>query len=176
MKHFNKLTQKRIPVIKSPVLFRILLPIILSAGVCVNAQQAVSSSGGNAKGTSGSASYSAGIVAYSCITSPNGSVTMGVQQTFEISTISGIEKASGINLECAVYPNPATEYVMLKVENYETDNLNYRLNDLNGKLIANGYPQNNETQIHLGYLKTGTYILKIFDKELEIKSFKIIKK
>jgi len=43
-------------------------------------------------------------------------VAQGVQQPCEISIGTGIEEVEGITLQCSVYPNPATDILMLKIE------------------------------------------------------------
>lgn len=82
----------------------------------LRAQDAVPMSGGNASGSGGSACYSVGLVVYTTNTGTNGSVAQGVQQPFEISVVSGIEDAKEITLQYSVYPNPATNYLILKIE------------------------------------------------------------
>lgn len=138
------------------------------------AQNFIPASGGDATGTGGTMSYTVGQVFYNTI-SGTGTITQGVQQT-GISVVTGIEEASGIILEASVYPNPATDFVILKVENYETDNLSYKLYDMNGTLFQSVKVKGNETQIQMGNIRPGTYLLKIADNNKEIKTFKIIKK
>jgi opacity protein-like surface antigen len=82
----------------------------------VSAQTRVNATGGNASGSGGSASYSVGQVAYQTKTGSSGSVAEGVQQPYEISVVSGIEKAIGISLSVSAYPNPTTDFLQLKVE------------------------------------------------------------
>jgi hypothetical protein len=41
----------------------------------------------------------------------NGTAAQGVQQPYEISVVTAIEKALDILLEMVVYPNPATDFV-----------------------------------------------------------------
>ena len=81
----------------------------------LKAQQATTTSGGNASGSGGSASYSVGQVVYTTNTGAGGSVSQGVQQPYEISIVSGIEE-QGITLTCTAYPNPTTDYLTLKID------------------------------------------------------------
>ena len=141
----------------------------------LQAQEAVSATGGNASGTGGSVSYSIGQVVYTTNTGTNGSVTQGVQQPYEFFIVTGIEEAKGINLVISSYPNPVTDYVKLKVENYKVGNLNYQLYDMNGKLLQNRKVDGNETTIPMGNLVPSTYFLKVTDNQKEVKTFKIIK-
>ena len=145
-------------------------------GTTLQAQNSIPATGGNATGTGGTVSYTIGQVAYTPISGTTGNIIQGVQVPYEISVLTGIEKASGIILEMSVYPNPADSYVTLKVEKYDTDNLKYILYDMNGMRFHEEKVEGNETQIQLGYILPGTYLLKIVDNKKEIKIFKIIKK
>ncbi len=139
------------------------------------AQNVIPASGGNATGAGGSVSYSVGQVTYTTNNGTNGSVAQGVQQPYEISVVTAIEEATGILLELSVYPNPATDFATLKTGNYEGENMNYLLFDINGKVLLQNKVEGSETMIPLSDLAKGTYFLKIIDKKRELKIFKIIK-
>ena len=118
---------------------------------------------------------SVGQVVYKTDTGTNGSVAQGVQQPFEISVITGIKQANGINLNCTAYPNPTSDYLVLKVENYDKINLSYQLFDMNGKLLENTKMTDNEIGIEMTNLVPATYFVKVTEGNKEIKTFKIIK-
>jgi hypothetical protein len=141
----------------------------------LQAQEAIPASGGNASGSGGTVSYSVGQLVYTTNTGTSGYVAQGVQQPYKISVVTEIEKAKGITLECSVYPNPATDYVKLKVENYETENLAYWLYDINGKLLENKKIDSSETSINMEAFISAIYFLKVIDNNKEVKTFKIIK-
>ena len=141
----------------------------------LQAQQSIVSSGVNASGSGGSVSYSVGQLVYTTNIGTNGSVAQGVQQPFEISVIIGIEDAKGISLTCVAYPNPTSGNLILKVADYDTENLMYQLFDLNGKLLESKKTENNETKISMENLSSAIYFLKIIQGNKEIKTFKIIK-
>lgn len=136
----------------------------------------MSSAGGNAEGSGGTASYSIGQIFYSPHTGSAGSLVEGVQQPYEISVITSIEETAGINLIMAAYPNPATDYVTLVVDNYNSQELSFHLLDVNGRLIKNKIITGIETLISVTYLTTGTYFLRVIDNHKHVKTFKIIKK
>ena len=144
-------------------------------GIAIQAQNAIPASGGNATGSGGSVSYTVGQVVYTKYTGTNGSVAQGVQQPYEISVVTGIVEAKGISLEIEVYPNPATDFVKLKIENYEVKNLRYQLYDINGSLIKDNKVEGNETSISMQNLLPSVYFLKVTDNNKVIKTFKIIK-
>lgn len=81
-------------------------------GTILLSQNAIPATGGNASGSGGSVSYSVGQVTYLINTGTSGSVAQGVQQPYEISVVTGIEEASGIELEFSVYPNPASDFAI----------------------------------------------------------------
>ena len=140
----------------------------------VNAQNSIVTSGGNAKGTSGSVDYSIGQVAYKHVSAASGSVNIGVQQPFEVIVL-GVDHFPTIVLEMSLFPNPATEYVILKIEDLKTDNLICRLMDVFGKQISETKISKSETQLFLDNLNTASYILNIIRNDQIIKSFSIIK-
>ena len=148
---------------------------LLGFGTTTQAQNTIPASGGNASGGGGTISYSIGQVVYTTNTGTNGSATQGVQQPFEISVVTGIEEAKDISLEFSVYPNPATEFIRLKIKNYVIENLRYQLFDIYGNLLQNNKIEGNETNISMQSFFPATYILKVIQGNKEIKTFKIIK-
>jgi len=138
----------------------------------LQAQEAVTATGGEATGTGGTASYIVGQVFYTTATGTNGSVAQGIQQAFEISVTLGVNETA-INLELSVYPNPTTNYLTLKVE--ETANLNYQLFDMQGKVIENKKVTTNTTSITMEALPTATYFLNVVKNNQVVKTFKVIK-
>ena len=143
----------------------------------LQAQEAIPTTGGNASGSGGSVSYSVGQVIYTTNTGTNGSVAQGVQQPYEISVVTGIEEAIGINVSVSVsaYPNPVTEFLKLKVESYKVEDLSYQLYDMNGRLLENKKITGNETSIAMSNHSPAIYFLKISEANKEVKTFKIIK-
>ena len=144
-------------------------------GTTMQAQNTIPASGGNVSGGGGTVSYSVGQVVYTTNIGSNGSVAQGVQQPFEISVVTSIEEAKGISLEIVLYPNPATDFIMLKIENCEIENLSYQLFDINGNLLLSNKVEGNETNIAMSNLVSATYFLKVTDNKKVIKTFKIIK-
>ena len=148
---------------------------MLIYATAAKAQIAVPAAGGNASGKGGTQSYSVGQVVYTTDNGANGIISKGVQQPFEISVVTGIKIFSDISLECVVNPNPVTDFVKLKIEKYEDENLSYQLFDINGRLLLNNKIEGAETNIQMENLLPGTYFLKVTDKNKETKIFKIIK-
>jgi len=155
---------------------KIFMTLFLGLGItAANAQQVITTAGGNASGTGGSVSYSVGQIAYKTDSSSSGSIAQGVQQPFEISILTSIEEAIGIQLLCMAYPNPTTDFLFLKVENYNKENLLYHLYDINGKLLESKEITSSGATLTMNGFAAGTYFLKVMDSGTEAKSVKIIK-
>ena len=138
----------------------------------LHAQETPTAAGGEATGIGGTTSYSVGQVVYITNTGTNESVAQGVQQPYEISTMVGINETT-INLEMNVYPNPTENFITLKVE--KTENLNYQLFDMQGKLIESKAINNSLSKISLENQLSTTYFLKVTKNSQIVKTFKIIK-
>ena len=150
--------------------------LLLGLGLTAQAQQATTATGGNASGSGGTVAYSVGQVVYTTNKGgSNGTVVQGVQQPFEISVVTGIEEAKGINLAVSAYPNPTTDFLNLKVENYDNTNLSYQLFDISGKLLESKKITGNQTSIVMSNLVPATYFVKVTESNKEVKTFKIIK-
>jgi hypothetical protein len=143
--------------------------------VVIQAQQTNPASGGNATGAGGSVSYTTGQITYAALSGTNGSLIQGVQQPYEISVITAIEELSGISLNCSVYPNPTTDYVVLKIGNYDKTGLVYQLTDNKGNILENKRIDTDELIISMRNNPSSIYFLKITDQKRTLKTFKIIK-
>jgi len=141
------------------------------------AQEAISSGGGNASGSGGSVSYSVGQVVSDYQTGTSGSLFQGVQQPYEIWIMNGLEEFADITLDYRAYPNPATDFILLKVDNdnIPLSTLTIFMYDLSGKLIKILNINDIETIIHMENFKPAVYYLKVIQGSKEVKTFKIIK-
>ena len=102
-------------------------------------------------------------------------MAQGVQQPYEISVVTGLEEAKGINLSVSAYPNPATDYLTLSIDNFDISNLSYQLYDMNGKLLQSEKITGNQTSIIMSNLVRANYLVKVIQGNKEVKTFKIIK-
>ena len=140
----------------------------------VSAQEAILTAGGDATGSGGSVSYSVGQIAYTSVAGTAGSLTQGVQQSYEITTITGAENEK-ITLEISAFPNPTKNILTLTVNDIERANLSFQLFDVNGKFLQAKKIMDNQTAIDLSNCLSGIYFVKILMGNLELKTFKIIK-
>jgi hypothetical protein len=154
----------------------VLLFFIPTAGLL--AQQAIPASGGDATGSGGSVSYTFGQLFYNMHPGTDGSVAESVQQPYEISLVTGITETEGITLAVSAFPNPAADYLILRVDDYDFENLDFLLLDVNGRLLREGTVTGSETTIPVANLAPAVYFLKVLQTwpyYTEIKTFKIIK-
>lgn len=160
---------------KSWFLFFCALLLLVCSRKNLYAQQGVLSAGGDAVGSKGSVSFSIGQVAFTTLNNLDGTITEGVQQPYEI-ILNGIYDEPWISLECVIYPNPASAFVMLKIDNHEIKNLSYCLYNMNGLVIQENVINGKMTTIPMNDLVSGTYLLTVLENSTEVTFFKIIKK
>ncbi len=135
--------------------------------------QVLSASGGDATGSGGSVAYSVGQIVYTTSTGTTGSVAQGVEQAYEIYSV-GIKETT-LNISLSVFPNPTSDFLTLKVEDYNNEALSYNLIDEQGKLILSAQITNQETQVAMSTLARGSYFINIVQANKKIQTFKIIK-
>jgi hypothetical protein len=151
-----------------------LVACLLFATQLIYSQQTIDASGGDATGSGGSASYSVGQIVYTTHTGSNGSISQGVQQSFEIFTLSNAA-LSTVSLSATTYPNPTSDYVVLAISDINLADLSYALYDIQGRPIAKATISSKDTQIDMHSLSAGTYLLNVNQNNQKLKSFKIIK-
>lgn len=142
----------------------------------VNAQEAIPAAGGNASGSGGSMSFTAGQAGYSTHTGTTGSVAQGVQQAFAITVVNAIDDTEDIALELSAYPNPVTDLLILKTGDVVSSPFAYQLFDISGRLLQHNGVKENTAQISMGSLPPATYLLKVMRNNTTVKTFQIIKK
>ena len=134
-------------------------------------QQNTVSSGGDASGTGGSASYTVGQIDFQNSSGTNGSINEGVQQPYEFYTI-GIQENE--IFEVLLFPNPTSDFVIISIEDL-TENLNYQMFDTKGKLVRESIIDSKKTSVDFKNLAKGSYHLRSQKGITEIQSIKIIK-
>ena len=151
-----------------------LLAFLLSFSA--NAQtshQVLSATGGDATGTGGSVAYSVGQIVYTTSTGSTGSLAQGVEQAYEIYSV-GI-KETALNISLSVFPNPTSDFLTLKVQDYNNETLSFDLLDEQGKLVLNEQITTQDTQVAMSTLARGSYFINIVQANKKIQTFKIIK-
>jgi hypothetical protein len=138
----------------------------------LNAQDGTVAAGGNASGTGGTVNYSIGVINYTTASGTGGSASLGIQQPFEIFATA--IATDGGNLSAQVYPNPAADFVVLRLNNSVNQNLSYALFDMQGRIIAQQKVYTQQVIIPIAELANGAYFIKVLNNT-EVKTFKIIK-
>jgi len=146
---------------------------LVSAGA--SAQESVNSAGGDAIGSGGSVSYSIGQVAYQYVSSSSGSVSQGVQHSYDLITV-GLDESNG-SISLTAFPNPAADVLNLEIKGYEGENYTLQLLDAQGKLIRMQTVNTQMTAVPVADLPVASYFVSVFDqKKQKLKSFRIVKK
>ena len=153
----------------------LILTCAILVSFIVQSQNTVAVSGGEGTGSGGISSYTLGQVFYTAATETDGSVSQGVQQGIELNTFSNPELTT-VNLNAVTYPNPTTDYIVLNISDSSLTNLSYTIIDVQGKVLSNGQISNSDTHISMQNLSLGIYMLKVNQNNIELKTFKIIKK
>lgn len=138
------------------------------------AQNSVNASGGDATGSGGTVAYSIGQTFYTTNSGTTGAVEQGVQHAYEIYSL-GI-KDSKMNISLTVFPNPTTDKLTLKIEDYKDEKLSYQLYDMQGKLLKDDKINAEQTQIEMKNFAKATYFINVVNQnEEKVETFKIIK-
>ncbi len=123
------------------------------------AQEVILPSGGNASGSGGTASYSAGQIVQNTITGTNGSAIQGIQFYFQSSTLAITDFETNLNI--STYPNPTSSFLNIKVQGIQEKTLSYKLFNILGVLLISGDIKNNTAEINVEQLPFGTYLLRV---------------
>ncbi len=153
-----------------------LLILSVTSISVLHSQESIPASGGSASGTGGSVTYTLGQIACSVFTGTNGSIIQGVQQPYEISTVTAVENTEDITIEYTVYPNPTEGSVTLIIGSPANNRFCFHIYDMNGRLLQNKLVLSRETEVILESLPASVYILKVFKDTHEVKVFKIVKR
>lgn len=138
-------------------------------------QSMIVSDGGEIKNNGGTITYTVGQFVTSLSGNENQSVTVGIQQPFENDIFLSLDDPE-LSITTTVYPNPATNYLILHTTDKDnSNNLTYTICSINGLMLDNNKIKATETTIDLKQYSSSIYILQLFKDGQPIKSFKIIK-
>lgn len=117
------------------------------------AQTTLVSTGGEANGISGTASYSIGQVFDFTSFNSSFSIQEGVQQTYKVNTDGLLEMSADL---FSIYPIPTSDFITieLKSTNFEFD---FYIISSDGSLVDKGLINSQNSTINLVDLKTGEY-------------------
>ena len=153
----------------------IVLLFVLSCTVAFS-QSAVTVSGGEASGISGSLSYSIGQTFCSSSLGITGRINEGVQQVYEIYDVTDVQSAISSVISLSAFPNPTSDFLTLRIDGDYIDGLDCTMYDISGKEIMEWQISSSETSIDMQSLSPATYFVRITKEKNEVKTFKIVKK
>lgn len=139
----------------------------------VDAQKALLATGSNATGGNGSVSYSIGQIDF---TTKENQVMEGVQQAYEITTLSTTETAGSDRKDILLYPNPFKDFLFVDFTTNDYRNSEFQLFDSSGKLLKEEIIKESKSEFNFSALPSAMYIIRINQNGKNIKTFKIIKK
>jgi hypothetical protein len=148
------------------------LSFLLISGISSFGQSNTVSAGGNAEGSNGSVSYSVGQVFYVTAEGENGNVNQGVQQPYDAEIITGVERK---DIRAVIYPNPTFGQIQLQFDSDLYSNCRAELIDGSGKLIAAQDQLSSQNTFSLEMLTSGIYTLSVYQNDLLLKSFRVVK-
>lgn len=77
-----------------------------------------------------------------------------------VTNALGISEIDISKTKISTYPNPANNFITIQNRQNLTDNFEYKILDLTGRIVKNGYSNFNE-QINIESLTNGNYIIQI---------------
>jgi hypothetical protein len=154
----------------------LLCSLFTAISCCLYAQEAIPATGGNQTGSNGSVSFTVGQVSIEYQTGTTGKVSQGVQQPYEIFLVTSSVEIAYSSLECEVYPNPASDFLILKISGFDPDGFSWQLCDAAGRLLKTTHLTGPLNTIPMADYKPGIYLFSVINTtQKQIKTFRIIK-
>ncbi len=156
---------------KHNLLFPVFL--LLFFPVEIFGQEVLSTGGGHFSNTSIQMSWTLGEPIIETIENSGTILTQGMHQPN--LKITAVGELAGLDVEILAYPNPAKDFLHLRVESTKQEAFSYRLYGAGGELKTAGELSGNQATISMQGYVPASYFLKVADKENVFKTFKIIK-
>jgi hypothetical protein len=150
-----------------------IICVIIGLAISLHAQEAVVASGNYHQNASGSISWGLGETAIQTLTAGENIITQGFQQTRLI--ITSVNELPGIDFTISAYPNPAHDFINLKVDKEDFEKIRYELFDQNGRILKAETFETNPVIISFQGRSAGIYFVRVISGNLELKTFKIVK-
>ncbi len=154
---------------KKPVIFIFLFCFCF----VLKAQEAVVSGGGYYEAAGGSISWTLGEPVIETFEAEGITLTQGFQQSALI--ITSVEEHPELVFFISVFPNPAKEYLNIKIGAEDFDGIWYELYDLKGMKLEQKRIDSNIAHVSLRELNPSVYFLRIIQNNKVLKTFKVIK-
>lgn len=136
-------------------------------------QQGTVGAGGNINSPTGSVSFSVGQVSDRTTSNSNFTISEGIQQTYEIYTLSTSELS--FKFDVKIFPNPTVDILKVSFSNESKQETEFQIFDMNGSMLLNEHTLNENIDLNMSNFTPGSYLLKMYSSNQIINSFKIIK-
>jgi hypothetical protein len=137
-----------------------------------SAQELIGSAGSHEQQTNGSISYSVGEPITAVYENMEATLNIGFQQVYNSPIVSIDESSTGP--EMSVYPNPADEILFVELEAFSGYQI--QLISTQGRILSQQRLSGPTTQLEIKDLAPGSYYIRAFSNQNEVKTFRIIKK
>ena len=151
-----------------------LLSICLISPLLNFSQNGTFASGGEATTSQGSVSYTIGQIAVDAHGNPEGSVSPGIQQSYEIEelVVNSTNNLTKVNVN--IFPNPVTSGVQLESEDF-TSAHSIVLSDASGNILYKIDQAQTANIINMEEFPQGMYFINLFEDNKKTNAYKIIK-
>jgi hypothetical protein len=109
------------------------------------------------------------------VTDPNGCINVSDSFKLVVTAIGNLVTTPASNI-ATVYPNPATNRVVLEFATLPTINLNFQLVSPSGNVLSSTTGRNKVNIIDVSDIQSGTYFIKVIGKKYDQVKKVLIKK
>lgn len=146
----------------------------LTAGTPSYAQQATVTTGGTLSHSTGSISYSVGLIPFNRHDTVEGSLTEGMFHIYKVKTFRGEDKIERPHV--TIFPNPTPDWINIRMDDHSAGSLTVVLSDIKGQTMATiKIEDRHEGRLSLNGYQPGIYFLQIRKDSISMETFKIIK-
>lgn len=163
--HFWSMRKSTLPCLIACVCFGI-------GPLTATGQDGFSTMGGDASGSTGSEAFSVGLVVYTELSGPGGSMSQGIQHPYEVFPVAVAEQDGAF--QASVYPNPV-EGILYMETGTLADNASYQLFDAGWKELLQQSITAPLSRLDLTQLPAGVYLLRLNQGNNHTRSFTIVK-
>ncbi|MEO0470246.1 MAG: T9SS type A sorting domain-containing protein [Bacteroidota bacterium] len=160
---------------KRPFLFIHILIFLLLANPLI-AQQGILASHGRPATTGSHQYHSLGQILFHAYVTVTGSISENVQQAFAFFHPTSIEEAD-VAISLSAYPNPTSRYLQLIFDAPAKGNAKHLLHllDSQGRYLYQEPVRQGANLIDLDRFPAATYLVRVYENQRHIRTFKIVK-
>ncbi len=135
-------------------------------------QETALTNGGEINSSAGGVSYSIGQMFFELNNSDSTSFNHGVQQPLQANRVN-LCVAEKVIIQ--VYPNPATEQIVIELDIRKGNDFSYSLFNLYGMKILTSSIIDDVSIVQINGLPPATYFLIVFDHFIQVGTYRIVK-